>query len=87
MLTDDMKSESQQEMQSLNAELENFQFTELPFFQNVSFHNAKIINAHFDRPIFIDVDFSSADLNGTTINEAIIEGDTVRTCKNNQFCN
>ena len=69
------------------AELENFQFTELPFFQNVSFHNAKIINAHFDRPIFIDVDFSSADLNGTTINEAIIEGDTVRTCKNNQFCN
>ena len=70
-----------------NAELENAQFTGTPFFQNVSFHNAKIIDAYFEKPIFIDVDFSNADLNGTMIDEETLFGNTVRTCKNNQICN
>ena len=69
-----------------NAELENFQFTKTPFFQNVNFHNAKIIDGYFEKPIFIDVDFSNADLKGTVIDEAIMVGDTVLNCKNNQIC-
>ena len=69
-----------------NAELENSQFTESPFFQNVSFHNAKIIDAYFEKPIFIDVDFSNADLNGTMIDEETLFGNTVRTCQNHQIC-
>ena len=70
-----------------NAELENAQFTGTPFFQNVIFHNAKIIDVYFEKPIFIDVDFSNADLNGTMIDEETLFGNTVRTCKNNQICN
>ena len=69
-----------------NAELENSQFTGTPFFQNVNFHNAKIIDGYFEKPIFIDVDFSNADLKGTVIDEAIMVGDTVLNCKNNQIC-
>ena len=69
-----------------NAELENSQFTGAPFFQNVNFHNAKIIDGYFEKPIFIDVDFSNADLKGTVIDEAIMVGDTVLNCKNNQIC-
>ena len=69
-----------------NAELENAQFTGTPFFQNVSFHNAKIIDAYFEKPIFIDVDFSNADLNGTMIDEETLFGNTVRTCQNHQIC-
>jgi len=70
-----------------NVELENSQFTKTPFFQNVSFYNAKIIEGYFEKPIFIDVDFSNADLNGTMIDEETLFGNTVRTCKNNQICN
>ena len=69
-----------------NAELENFQFTKTPFFQNVNFHNAKITGGYFEKPIFIDVDFSNADLKGTMINEATMIGDIVLSCKNNQIC-
>ena len=52
-----------------------------------SFYNAKIIEGYFEKPIFIDVDFSNADLNGTMIDEETLFGNTVRTCKNNQICN
>ena len=69
-----------------NAELENSQFTKTPFFQNVSFYNAKIIEGYFEKPIFIDVDFSNADLNGTMIDEETLFGNTVRTCQNHQIC-
>ena len=69
-----------------NAELENSQFTKTPFFQNVSFHNAKITDAYFEKPIFIETDFSNADLKGTMINEAVMIGDNVRTCQNHQIC-
>ena len=69
-----------------NAELENSQFTDTPFFQNVSFYNAKIIEGYFEKPIFIDVDFSNADLNGTMIDEETLFGNTVRTCQNHQIC-
>ena len=69
-----------------NAELENLQFTKTPFFQNVSFHNTKIIDGYFEEPIFIDVNFSNANLKGTMINEATMIGDTVLNCKNNQIC-
>jgi uncharacterized protein YjbI with pentapeptide repeats len=70
-----------------NAELKNSQFTKTPFFQNVSFHNAKIIDGYFELPVFIDTDFSNADLKGTMINEPIMIGDIDRTCQNNQICN
>ena len=46
----------------------------------------EIIDGYFEKPIFIDVDFSNADLKGTVINDAIIIGDTVLNCKNNQIC-
>ena len=69
-----------------NAELENSQFTQTPFFQNVSFHNAKIIDGYFEKPFFIDTDFSNADLKGTMINEAIVIGDIDLRCKNHQIC-
>ena len=69
-----------------NAELENSQFTKIPFFQNVSFHNAKIIDGYFEKPIFIDVDFSNADLKDTVINEATMIGENVRACQNHQIC-
>ena len=55
--------------------------------QNVSFHNAKIIDGYFELPVFIDTDFSNADLKGTMINEPIMIGDIDRTCQNNQICN
>ena len=69
-----------------NAELENFQFTDIPFFQNVSFHNAKIINGYFEKPIFIDTDFSDANLKRTVIDEAIMVGDVDLTCQNHPIC-
>ena len=69
-----------------NAELKNSQFTKTSFFQNVSFHNTKIIDGYFEEPVFVDVNFSNADLKGTVINDAIIIGDTVLNCKNNQIC-
>ena len=69
-----------------NAELENSQFTGIPFFQDVSFHNAKIINVFFEKPIFIDVDFTNANLKDSTINEELIIGDVSLTCQNHQLC-
>ena len=70
-----------------NAELENSQFTGTPFFQNVNFHNAKIIDGYFEKPIFIDVDFSNADLQGTSFDRISVLGNIVFNCKNNQICN
>ena len=69
-----------------NAELKNVQFTSTPFFQNVSFHNAKIIDGYFENPIFFKTDFSNTDLKGTMIDEPIMIGDNVRACQNHQIC-
>jgi len=69
-----------------NAELKNVQFTSTPFFQNVSFHNAKIIDGYFENPIFVKTDFSNTDLKGTMIDEPIMIGDNVRACQNHQIC-
>ena len=70
-----------------NAEMKNSQFTGVPFFQNVSFHNAKIIDGYFENPVFIDVDFSNANLMNTIIYEPFMAGDIHSECKNNQICN
>ena len=69
-----------------NAELENSQFTQTSFFQDVSFHNAKIIDGYFEKPIFIDTDFSGADLKGSMINDAHMIGNIDLRCKNHQIC-
>ena len=70
-----------------NAEMKNPQFTGVPFFQNVSFHNAKIIDGYFEKPIFIDTDFSNAYLDNTLFDKPIMIGDNDLTCENNQICN
>ena len=70
-----------------NAEMKNSQFIGVPFFQNVSFHNAKIIDGYFENPVFIDVDFSNANLMNTIIYEPFMAGDIHSECKNNQICN
>ena len=64
------------------------------WFQNVSFQNAEIIGGSFIGPAFIDfVDFSNADLNGTSFDNILIVdsaatvGSTIFNCKNNQICN
>ena len=57
-------------------------------FQNVSFLNAEIIDGSFKQTTFIDhVDFSNADLQGTSFDEAYVLGSIVFNCKNNQICN
>jgi uncharacterized protein YjbI with pentapeptide repeats len=66
--------------------MKNSQFTGVPFFQNVSFHNAKIIDGYFEKPIFIDIDFSNAYLDNTLFDKPIMIGDNDLTCKNNQIC-
>ena len=70
-----------------NAELKNSQFTKAPFFQDVSFHNAEITDGYFEKPIFIDTDFSSADLERTVIIDENIVGNINRTCENHHICN
>jgi len=69
-----------------NAEMKNSQFTGVPFFQNVSFHNAKIIDGYFEKPIFIDTDFSNAYLDNTLFDKPIMISDNDLTCENNQIC-
>jgi len=70
-----------------NAEMRNSQFTGLPFFQNVSFHNAKIVDGYFENPAFIDADFSNADLKNTTLDGVQIAGNIIYKCKNHEICN
>ena len=70
-----------------NAEMRNSQFTGLPFFQNVSFHNAKIVDGYFENPAFIDVDFSNADLKNTTLDGVQIAANIIDKCKNHEICN
>ena len=69
-----------------NAELKNSQFTKTPFFQDVSFHSAEITDGYFEKPIFIDTDFSSADLERTVIIDENIVGNINRTCVNHHIC-
>jgi len=68
-----------------NIKFNNSKFVNT-YFHDVSFRNAEIIDGYFEKPIFIDVDFSNADLKGTVINEATMIGDIVLNCKNNQIC-
>ncbi len=70
----------------INAEMKNSQFTGMPFFQNVSFHNAEIVDGYFEKPVFIDTDLS-ANLMNTTIDEPIMVGVFTGGCENNQICN
>ena len=67
-------------------------FINVEFFQavfhNVSFHNAEIIDGSFKQTIFIDhVDFSNADLQGTSFDGISVLVNIVFNCKNNQICN
>jgi len=56
-------------------------------YQDVSFRNAKIIDSYFESLLFIDVNFSNADLKGTTFSgELLTFGHNVFSCKNNQIC-
>ena len=80
-----------------NVEFTLCDFTEAKFinsksfstaFHNVSFHNAKIIDGSFKQTIFIDyVDFSNADLQGTSFDGIDMIGNIVFNCKNNEICN
>ena len=71
-----------------NAKLiENSQsYSNVSFSEMLSFHNAKIINGYFEKPIFIDTDFSGADLKGSMINDAHMIGNIDLRCKNHQIC-
>ena len=56
-------------------------------YQDVSFRNAKIIDSYFESLLFIDVNFSNADLKGTTFSgELLTFGHNIFSCKNNQIC-
>ena len=68
-----------------NAKLIESKATDVVF-QSVIFHNAKIINGYFEKPIFIDTDFSGADLKGSMINDAHMIGNIDLRCKNHQIC-
>ena len=67
--------------------MKNSQFIGAPIFQNVSFHNAKIIDGYFELALFIDTNFSNADLKGPTFERVDLVGNNVLSCKNNQICN
>ena len=58
-------------------------------FQDVSFvgETTKIIDGKFESVVFIDTDFSNADLEGTSFDEITVIGNVVFNCKNNQICN
>jgi len=56
-------------------------------FQNNSFFNTKIFDGHFNTALFIDTEFSNADLRGTTFEGVNMIGDVVFNCKNNEICN
>jgi len=69
-----------------DAKLNNSKFFKT-IFHNVSFNNAKIIDASFKDSYFIDfVNFSDADLKGTSFDEMNVLGNIVLSCKNNQIC-
>jgi uncharacterized protein YjbI with pentapeptide repeats len=70
-----------------DAKFINFEFFQVVF-QNVSFLNAEIIDGSFKQIIFIDhVNFSNADLQGTSFDRIDMIGNIVFNCKNNQICN
>ena len=50
-------------------------------------NNAEIIDGYFEKPVFIDTDFSNANLMNTIIDEPFMAGDIHSECKNNQICN
>mgnify|MGYP006086183009 CR=1 FL=1 len=71
----------------IDAKFNNSKFID-SVFQNVSFHNAKIIDGSFKNTLFVDfVNFSNADLEGTSFDGITTIGNIVFNCKNNQICN
>jgi len=71
----------------IDAKFNNSKFID-SVFQNVSFHNAKINDGSFKNTLFVDfVNFSNADLEGTSFDGITTIGNIVFNCKNNQICN
>ena len=73
----------------IEAKFINSKFVDTVF-QNVGFHDAKIIDGSFTNTYFNDfVNFTNADLKGTLFDTVNVAGEGYidLSCKNNQICN